>query len=540
MNKTLINIALLISGIILFALPQPSFMLIGGLPFLAYFAYIPIFILVRRLEWKFVWLYGMLYGIGCYCLFTNWLATFHPMGILVISFLYGLELLITFPFLKLATTLFKKNGWIVQWIVWCAYEFLKTKGFAGFHYGVTAYSHWHWTTFIQCADIIGVWGLSAIITFPSAWLSEIFYSNFNFKKFFPIFLQRAKQHIVSISLWVLCFISIIVYGLVSPVDYSQNETRKVALLQSNSDPWVGGTTTYQKDLNTLMGLSDEALAENPDIDFIVWPETAFVPRIKWHYQKRTDRVRFELVNNLLTYINSKNVPFLIGNDDGVMGYNRLGEYDVVDYNAVLLFRPGENVIPPNPEVYHKMHLVPFTEWFPFEKLFPKVYELLLNGDTHMWEPGTNPVVFDVAGLKVCTPICFEDTFGYIGRRFVNNGANAIVNMSNDAWSKSLACQYQHLSMAVFRAVENRIPSMRSTSSGQTVIIDPNGKVLAMAEPFKETYLVGDVPVMDVSKKTIYTLFGDYIGYLFVFLASSIILTGSIYKLYRKRRRVDNS
>jgi apolipoprotein N-acyltransferase len=143
------------------------------------------------------------------------------------------------------------------------------------------------------------------------------------------------------------------------------------------------------------------------------------------------------------------------------------------------------------------------------------------------------VVFSHGGVNFGTPICFEDTFGYIGRRFVNQGANALINLSNDAWSKSLACQYQHLSMAVFRTVENRIPAVRATASGQTAIIDPNGKVIAMAEPFTETYLVGKIPVLDRTKKTLYTRWGDYAGLVFVIFAGAVLIFGGFRRLMRE-------
>jgi apolipoprotein N-acyltransferase len=214
---------------------------------------------------------------------------------------------------------------------------------------------------------------------------------------------------------------------------------------------------------------------------------------------------------------------------------------VIDYNAVLFFNPGKNTLPPAPEVYGKMKLVPFTEYFPFDKQFPKLYEMLLNGDTHMWEPGNEPVVFEVEGnegatkINFSTPICFEDTFGFVGRRFVNAGAQAFVNLSNDAWSKSLACQYQHLSMAVFRSVENRVPTVRATTTGQTCIIDPNGKILAMAEPFIETYLVGSIPVMDKSVKTIYTRLGDYVGVIFAVASGLLLVVGLVVRCISRKR-----
>ena len=538
MKKTLVNAALLFSGIVLFMLPQPNFIRAEGFPLFAYIAFVPVFILTRRLSWKSVWLYGMLYGIGCYVTFTSWLATFHPRGITVISCLYGIQLMIVFPLLKAAWVLCGKRVWFAQWIVWCAYEYLKTKGFAGFNYGVTAYSHWRLTHLIQITNIVGVWGLSALIDFTSMWIADCIYPLFDCGKkacaeksvaeMHPV-LQKLREKMrirrVSACIWCAAFAFSLIYGIASVKDWSGCPSKKIILVQTNTDPWLGGTAAYRHDLTTLERLTDEALKAHPDAELVVWPETAFVPRIRWHYRYRTDRARFELVDELLHYIDSKNIPFVIGNDDTVRGYTRTGGLGEVSYNAVLFFEPKKNVIPPEPQLYHKMHLVPFTEYFPFEKLFPTIYTLLLNGDTHMWTPGDEAVVFSAGELRFGTPICFEDTFGYIGRRYVNNGANALVNLSNDAWSKSLACQYQHLSMAVFRSAENRIPSVRATASGQTCLIDPNGTVLSMLEPFTEGYLAVDIPVLTNRAKTVYTVLGDYVGILFAAASSLLLILG---------------
>ena len=536
-----IALSLLVLSIILFALPQPNLLTVQGIPFLAYFALVPVFLLVRFVSWKTVWLLGVAYGVGAYCLFTYWLATFHPLGIFVISFMYGLYLMVAFPLLKAAAFLFPKRGWLVQGVVWCAYDFVKTLGFSGFHYGVLAYSHWRWTPLIQIVDVVGIWGLDALITFTSAWFTAVIVDAYRnrdvegcgcrFKALLRALPAACRVHWISGCCWLVVFVGVLVYGFVSPADYSQEPQVEVALIQQNSDPWVGGMSAYQRDLKTLMRLSDQALAQNPQVDFVVWPETAFVPRITWHYQHRYERDKFQLVQELLQYLDRAPVPFVIGNDHGVDGVGNR----ILDYNAVLLFKPGENTLPPTPDIYSKMKLVPFTEYFPFDKQFPKLYQMLLNGDTHMWEPGVEPVVFEVDGLRFSTPICFEDTFGLVGRRLVNAGAQAFVNLSNDAWSKSLACQYQHLSMAVFRSVENRVPTVRSTTTGQTCIIDPNGRILAMAEPFVETYLVGSIPVLDKTEKTVYTRLGDYVGVIFALAAVLLILAGLVARMLRKAR-----
>jgi apolipoprotein N-acyltransferase len=315
----------------------------------------------------------------------------------------------------------------------------------------------------------------------------------------------------------------------------------LVLIQHNSDPWKSSDPTldevsaYRADLRVLQRLTREALGaaeeagETPAL--VVWPETAFVPRIAWHYRHRTDPRRFALVEDLLSFIEEMQVPILLGNDHAEDGYSRDGFRDVVDYNGVLLFEPGKNVIPPQPQIYEKMHLVPFTEHFPYERQFPRLYEMLLNGDTHMWEPGREATVFSLGAFRFSTPVCFEDTFGSIGRRFVQGGARAFVNLSNDAWSKSLACQYQHLSMAVFRSVENRVPTARSTASGQTALVDPTGRVLAMADPFIPTWLLVHVPVLDEGGETLYTRWGDYVGRGFAALAAVALLAGLAGRLY---------
>ena len=204
-KKFLFSVLLLITSILFFALPQPNLFSIQGFPLFAYIAFVPVFLLVRLVTWKEIWLYGLLYGIGSYCLFTYWLATFHPMGIFVISFMYGLYLMLTFPLLKAVNSFFPKYGWIAQWVVLCAYDYVKTLGFSGFHYGVMAYSHWRWLPMIQCTDVVGIWGLDAFILFFSAWISILIVDAFKLNNsdksinWIKSLFISAKKHLISIS-----------------------------------------------------------------------------------------------------------------------------------------------------------------------------------------------------------------------------------------------------------------------------------------------------------------------------------------------------
>jgi len=182
-----------------------------------------------------------------------------------------------------------------------------------------------------------------------------------------------------------------------------------------------------------------------------------------------------------------------------------------------------------------MHLVPFTEHFPYEKQFPAIYRALKAADTHFWKKGTEPTVFTASGINFSTPICFEDSFGYISRRFVGNGADLLVNLTNDAWAKSLSAQMQHLGMAVFRAVENRRSMVRATASGQTCAIDPNGRITAMADPFIENQITVDIPIYN-RRNTMYTRYGDYLGLSFLILSCFAMIYGFGRTIYGKVRR----
>jgi apolipoprotein N-acyltransferase len=536
----LANLAAVILGAVLFALAFPNPLFENGLPLLAWVAYAPVFWVIRRSSVKVSIFWGALYGYAAYGLFNYWLSVFHPLAGLIVGSIYMVYLAVLFPLLKSALVLFPKRGYILQFLMWMAYEYLRTLGFLGYSYGITGYSQWRLIPVIQIASVTGVWGVSALVVFPSVWIAAalppasrgglparaggVHAFLLAVRESLAAFLRQER---VSACLWAAALIAALVFGFVSPVDYADAPRARLALIQHNTDPWKGGIEQYRENYRVLKRLSGEAIAANPGLDLVVWSETAFVPRIYWHQTVRDDPPSWELVKELLDYLSSQTVPFVIGNDDARKEPAKNPANDNrVDYNAVMLFEKGEIKA-----LYRKLHLVPFTEHFPYGKQFPWVYDALINADTHFWEKGTEAVVFDSGGIQFSTPICFEDTFGYLSRDFVRNGAEIIINLSNDAWSRSLPAQMQHLSMAVFRAVENRRAMVRSTASGQTCAVDPNGRVVAMAEPFAETWLAADVPV--VKYASLYTRYGDWLAGFFSAAALVLLIAGIISCIIKK-------
>jgi apolipoprotein N-acyltransferase len=518
-----INLGLTALSVLLFAGSFPNLLVEDGLPFLAWIAYAPIFLLLRRVSLGASVFWGALFGYTAYGLFNYWLTAFHPLAGLIVNGIYLVYNAALFFFLKLALVFFPKRGYLVQWLIWMAYEYLRTRGFLGYSYGITGYSQWRMIPLIQIANIFGVWGVSALVVFPSVWLGN---------KVHTKTLLLTPYSLLPFFIWLAALIASLIYGLAQPADYSAEKQVNIALIQHNTDPWRGGIEEYRANITVLKRLSNEALAAQPKPDMVVWSETAFVPRIYWHETYRDDPSSWLLVKELMDYLATQTVPFVIGNDDArkePAKNPKANEGYRVDYNAAMLFEKGRET-----GIYRKLHLVPFTEHFPYEKQLPFMHRILVNADTHFWEKGTEAKVFQGPGFAFSTPICFEDTFGYISRKFAQNGAEIIVNLSNDAWSKSLPAQNQHLSMAVFRAAELRRSMVRATASGQTCGITPNGRVVALAKPFTEAALVVAIPV--VKGDTVYTRRGDFLAVGFTVAAFSLLLFGAIVGIIKKTRQ----
>jgi apolipoprotein N-acyltransferase len=534
-KKLLVNLGLVVLGTVLFALSFPNVLVERGLAPAAWVAWIPVFLLANRVSLPASALWGVLYGYGAYSLFNYWLGAFHPLAGFIINSIYVVYLGLTFFFLRLARILFPRRFYLVQWCLWLAYEYLRTLGFLGYPYGISGYSQWTLIPLIQIAGLGGVWAVSALLLFPSAALGAALWDLEDLGAIPAALGAFFRRERLPAALWLLCLCLALGYGFALPRDYRAAPHARLALIQHNTDPWRGDMDEYRQNFRVLSRLSDEALRAEKRPDMVVWSETAFVPRIYWHQAYRDDQESWELIRELLAYLSRQEVPFVIGNDDARLEGDGRGGWERVDYNAVLLFE-GEEIV----KLYRKQHLVPFTEHFPFRRQLPRIYQALVDADTHFWEKGKEATVFSVplprigGDLKFSTPICFEDTFGYLSREFVRNGAELIVNLTNDAWSHSLPAQNQHLGMAVFRAVENRRSLVRATASGQTCAVDPAGRVIALAPPFAEAWINVEVPV--ISDGTLYTAWGDYLGRFFVILSAALLILGMLSRILVKIKK----
>ena len=160
--------------------------------------------------------------------------------------------------------------------------------------------------------------------------------------------------------------------------------------------------------------------------------------------------------------------------------------------------------------YDKIRLLPFGEYVPIPRWVPGASFIpAMVGD---FTPGVDYPLLQLGNARAGIFICYEAAFPYIARRFANDGADLLVNISNDGYLGPTPVMKQHLANAVFRAVENRRPLLRVTNTGITAYITPQGTIQDATNGYEtavRTWSSGRTS----NVKTFYTRHGDlFVGF----------------------------
>lgn len=511
------------AAVFLSSAAQPSFLVLEGLPLLAWISLVPLFLVFSAFGARRAVYYGIVYGVFTALVHNYWLGTFSLISlqvtVLIFLILYGL-------FMPILVGLYKKSSvasFLVLPLGFTIFDYLRSSGFLGYPWGMIGQSQYAVLPLIQTASLTGIWGVSFIVLLFNAGLSETIFRlsaeggrpGRRLRVFMPLLLS-------AYTAGAAFLLGALVLFAASRNPAPPSRTVKAALIQQNSDP---RKHSYRETLDALKRQTDRVLPEDPDL--IAWSETAFVPNIsRW---SREDPERYHLarlVREFLAYQKSLDTWLLTGNDDYEWTVEEDGEELRFDYNAAVLFSDtGERI-----ETYRKIRLVPFTEYFPYREQFPWFYQFLLDFDVHFWEPGTQRVVFRHPQFTFSTPICFEDVFPGEVRDFVREGAEVILNISNDYWSLTEVEAMQHFSGSLFRAVENRRPLLRATASGMTAHVDAYGRVKKQLPFFEEAAMTTELTIKE-RPLTIYGRLGDY----FPALCAGMLLFLFVFSLIRDRR-----
>jgi apolipoprotein N-acyltransferase len=251
----------------------------------------------------------------------------------------------------------------------------------------------------------------------------------------------------------------------------------------------------------LERLTGDAAALEPKASVILWPETA----LPYYVRLEPGKLR-----RLLALTKQIGRPILAGYPDARLS----GEGDVRTFNAAGLVMPTGSIV----GQYEKMHLVPFGERIPFQRYFPFLGSLDLGQAE--WTPGNRPVVFRHAGPAFGVLICFESIYPSLARRYALEGAQYLVNITNDEWFGKTAGPIQHADLAILRSVELGMGLARAANTGVSMVVDPYGRVQAKTGLFVEAVLAGDV--MEEIGPTTYARWGDWITLLSIALVLALV------------------
>jgi apolipoprotein N-acyltransferase len=493
------EVSLSILSAVFLILSFPNF----DLEFLAWFALVPLFYALHGKDLLQSFKLGFLTGILSFLGIIYWvIVAVHTYGNVPLILSAGiLLLLVTYLSLFLGAFTFltrfvqirvKTRGFLFAPLLWVSLEYLRSFLLTGFPWANLGHSQYLNLPFIQMAEITGVYGLSFVIVMVNVTLYLILHQWS--QKTFPL---------LEVTLSISLLLTFLVYGYVRIErlgrEMAKNPPLTIGLVQANIDQSIKWDESFQKEtLKIYERLSLQVGEKKPDL--ILWPETA----TPFFFQDATEYQPFVL------NIPKKTGAFLLF---GTPSY-KIERGKIHHYNSALLVSPSGEVI----GKYDKIHLVPYGEYVPLGEYISLGS---LGEGIGNFKPGKEIYNFTLPQGRFGVLICFEIIFPNLCRRFVKKGANFLVTITNDAWFGRTSAPYQHLAIAIFRAIENRVFIARAANTGISAFIDPLGRILKQSGLFTEETLLGTIQLSQ--KKTFYTLFGD----LFAWLCSalSIFLLG---------------
>lgn len=254
---------------------------------------------------------------------------------------------------------------------------------------------------------------------------------------------------------------------------------------------------------SIKGLATPTDAQGPRI--VIWPESPM------NFTYSNDKLFQEFVAN---FTRQNHTSLLFNSlepapNDG-------------SYNSALLVNEEGRLI----SQYDKIRLMPFGEYVPLPQWLPGAS--LISGIVGEFTPGSNYTLMPFGDRKAGVFICIESAYPWIARRLTHDGANVLINISNDGYLGPTAVMRQHLGNAIFRAVENGRPVLRVTNTGLSAYITSAGHVYDLTEPFQADVRVWRNDPGEI-RDTFYTRHGD----LFAYFCAVITLITFVATLRRK-------
>jgi len=505
-----LSLALASASGVLLALSFPKF----GHPALAWIALAPLLVALPRVTLGRAFLLGLttgaIYFTGTLYWITRVMVIYGNLapwvGVLINAALIVYQAAFPAFFALIVCRLaaaYGRRALMASPLVWVAAEMGRTYVMTGFPWVLLGYSQTSVLPIAQLASLFGVYGVSMLVASVSAglalpWRPPAFGGSHaaegdRFPRWAP--LAAALVVVFTVAVWGSHRAAV--------AEWSHAGTPiRVGMIQGNiaQDEKIQparAAAIFQE----YIRMTRQAIREGAE--FVVWPESSTPFRFE-------DDPLGAL--QIRTLAQQARVSILFGSDQFVRGANGA---PTTFYNSAFMVRPDGTT----GGVYRKMHLVPFGEYVPMQKML--FFAAPLVQAVSDFSAGDEATLLPVDGHLVSTAICYEVVYPALVRRFVTGGSEMLTTITNDAWFGPTSAPYQHFEQASMRAIEEGRYLVRSANTGVSGIVDPYGRVLARSPIYEPAVLVGDARFLNTS--TFYARHGDILAYASVVVTALLLL-----------------
>lgn len=505
-----------------------AFLLVLAFPdyefwFLAWFALVPLFFAIEREKESAVkslvvgWIFGTCFFFG-----SCWWLTFAPITYAGFPFLLAYFLLFlaclavgffSAIFAALFSILLKRFGNYAIFaapFLWTALEFLRFWT-TGNNWNSIGYSQ-AFSSYLVTIPAPSIGGIYLV-----SFLLVLFNSILAFSASFSQTKNKRKLYLIQTILPILFIFLWITLTSHSPFQSAApdfNYSAKIIAVQPNVPMSGLNYEKYQQLRKNHVELAENALRKIRRTTNEEQPTIVIFPESPMNFMYSEDAEFQDFVENFA----AKNNVFVLFNAAEPDARNK-----AYFNSAVMIDAAGAKLAQ-----YDKIYLVPFGESVPapLKNILPALVGSFSYGEEYDLLP--------FGEAKAGVMICFESHFGNLSREFARNGADVLIEMTNDGYLGETPVLRQHLANAVFRAVETNRPVLRVTNVGITAYINERGEVSDAAESYTEATRVWTVAKSD-GEQTFYVKYGDWFAWL-----CSLVCLGLFFLSFRKRNSHENT
>ena len=492
-NKKIIILISTVSGIISsFALPPYNFIIFNFLSLSILFL-----VILKNSSNKIIsFLIGLSYGYGYFISSTYWITnslthdeafkSLIPIALicipLLLSIFYGFATL-TISFFKIDKNL---SSIFIFSLIFTLLEYLRSTIFTGFPWNLHVYSLTNFIKSLQILSVVGTHSLNMIaITF---FVSPVIF----------LFNTTNKKKVIYLIITMSIIYLNNLYGdyiINNQNKFTKNLNYKIKIVSPKIDiKRFLNSEDPEKRLDELISFVN---LDDKTPSLYIFPEG----------------ILSGIFLDELNYFVSKTEKIFNEGDKIIIGINSVQNKNI--YNSLVLVDNELNIL----KIYNKNNLVPFGEFLPFENLLSKFGLKKITSGYQSFSSSNKREFIFIDNLKILPLICYEIIYtGNLTK--INEEYDLIVNISEDGWFGDSIGPHQHFTHSIFRAIEEGKNVVRSSNNGISGHINSVGKIINLIESTKSGVI--EVETIEISKKTLFSQYGNKIFFYFVLFYITLI------------------